>query len=175
MVILDYIIIGVIVLGLIIGLVKGFIKQLLTLLGIVAVVTGTAYLCRFPQQWLSGVISNGTVLTVVSVAATLIVLSVVYGLLAFFIRKAFHSVKIIKVLDKLLGMLAGIMISYAVIAIIVAMFQNTGEDFLAFARPFFDEQIQNSVLVKYVFTPNVFGDWIMEVIRSGAESLASTL
>lgn len=167
MVTLDYIIIAVIAIGLIVGLIKGFIKQFLTLLGIVVVAVGTAYLSRFPQTWLSGLIANETVLLVVSFLATIIVLSLVYSLLAFFIRKAFKSVKIINFLDRILGMLAGMVMGYAIMAIVIALFQNTGEDFLAFARPFFDEQLSQSVLVNYVFTPNVFGDWIMEVIRGG--------
>lgn len=172
MAILDYIIIGVVAIGLIVGIVKGFIKQLLTLLGILVVAIGTAYLCKFPQMWFSGLIENQTILTVVSFLVTIIALSLVYSLLAFFIRKAFKSVKIISVLDRILGMLSGILMGYAIMALVIALFQNTGEDFMAFARPFFDEQIQQSVLVQYVFTPNILGDWLTEVIRS---SLAGIL
>lgn len=171
MAILDYIIIGVLAIGLIIGIVKGFIKQLLTLLGILVVAIGTAYLCKFPQMWFSGLIENETILTVVSFLVTIVALSLVYSLLAFFIRKAFKSVKIISVLDRILGMLSGILVGYAIMALIIALFQNTGEDFMAFARPFFDEQIEQSVLVQYVFTPNLLGDWLTEVIRSSLEGI----
>jgi len=169
--ILDYVIIGVGVIGLIVGLIKGLIKQILTLLGVVGITVGTAYLFKFPKQWLSGVIPNDTVLTIVAVVATLIVLSVIYGTIAHFIKKAFKSVKVINVIDKILGMFLGLVVSYAVVAVFVALFTQTGESFLASIRPVIDEQINNSVIVNAVYGNNFFGNWVISVIQSGLATI----
>ncbi len=56
--IIDYVIIAIAVISLIVGLIRGFISQILVLLGIVAISVGTSYLFKFPMQWLSGLITN---------------------------------------------------------------------------------------------------------------------
>lgn len=169
--VLDYIIIAIVAIGLIIGLIKGLIKQLLSLLGVVSVTVGTAYLFQFPKQWLSGVIPDETWLSVAAIAITLIVLSATYALLAYFINKAFKSVKIIKVIDRIFGMIVGIVIAYALVAIIIALFTETSSDFMPHIHPFFTEQINNSVIVKAVYSNNVFGKWIMDIIKQGITGL----
>lgn len=169
--ILDYVIIGITALCLIVGLVKGLIKQLLSLLGVFAVTVGTAYLFKFPQQWLSGIIPNETWLTVAAIAATLIVLSLVYALIAFIIKKALHSVKLIKVIDKIFGMAVGAVVAYAIIAVVIALFTQTPDTFLPHVHAYMDEQIARSLIVEKIYANNFFGNWVMDILKQGLSTI----
>ena len=97
--IIDYVIIAIAVIGLIVGLIRGFISQLLALLGIVAVAVGTSYLFKYPQQWFSGLIANEKVCTIVAIVLTVIVLAIIYGIIAHFFKKPFKHFKLLKALQ----------------------------------------------------------------------------
>lgn len=166
--IIDYVILGIILVGFIIGLVKGFIKQLLNLIGVVGVVVGTAYLFVFPKQWLSGLIANETVVTIVAIVATLVVLGTVYGIVAHFIKKAFKSVKVMKVIDRIFGMLTGVAVAYAVVAVVIAVLQT---DLMPTLKGLLADQIENSLIINTVYSNNFFGDWVCNLIREGVSSI----
>lgn len=169
--IIDYVIIGFLALGLVIGAIKGLLKQILALLGVVVIFTGTAYLGKFPQSWLSGVITNETVCTIVAFVATFVVISVVYGLLSFGLRKLFTSIKIIKVADKICGLVLGIVVVYAVFGVVIALLTKTGEAFLPRIKELLKDQLANSFFVNKIYANNFFGDWILNIIRNGLNSV----
>lgn len=169
--IIDYVIIGIAVIGLIIGLVRGLIEQLLTLLGIVAVAVGTSYLFRFPVQWLSGIIPNEKVTAIVSIIITAIVLAVIYGVIASLVKKPFKKVKVLKSVDKILGGVLGVAIVYALVALFVAAMSNEGVTFFAKLRELLSAQLENSVIINMVYGNNFFGDWILNVIISGLQQI----
>lgn len=170
--IIDYVIIAIAVIGLIIGLIRGFIEQLLTLLGIFVVAVGTSYLFRFPQQWLAGVISNEKVLSIVAIVLTALVIAVVYAVIAKLVAKPFKSIKVIKAIDKILGGVVAVAVVYALFALFVEALTRTDIAFLAKINEMLASQTENSVIIKTVYANNFFGKWILDVISNGVAQLA---
>ena len=164
--IIDYVIIAIAVVALIIGLVKGFIGQLLTLLGIVAVAVGTSYLFKFPMQWLSGVIPHEKALSIVCIILTALALAVIYGVIAHFVKKPFKSIKMIKAIDKLLGGVLAVAVVYALFAIFIEALTRTDIEFMAKVNELVAPRMENSVIVNTVYSNNFFGKWIFDVISN---------
>lgn len=164
--IIDYVIIGIAVIGLIVGLCRGLIKQLLVLLGIVAVAVGTSYLFVYPCKWFGGIISNQQVLSIVSIVLTVIVLGLIYGGIAKVIYMPFKNVKVIKATDRLLGAVLGVAIVYALVALFVALTTSTNIGFMQKINNLLAGQMNNSVIVKSVYANNFFGNWSLGVISN---------
>lgn len=173
--IIDYVILAVFVIGLIIGLVRGFIGQLLALLGIVAIAVGTSYLFKFPQQWLSAVITNEKALSITSIILTVIVLSVVYGVIAKLVAKPFKTIKLIKAIDKLLGGVLAVAVVYALMALFVEALTRTDIAFLAKIQELLAPQTENSVIIHSVYANNFFGRWIFDVISNGVRQVMAVM
>ena len=149
--IIDYVIIAIAVISLIVGLIRGFISQILVLLGIVAISVGTSYLFKFPMQWLSGLITNEKALSIVSIVIT--------------------AIAFIKALDKLLGGVFGVVVAYAIVAIFVEAMTRTDIGFLAKISELLAPQTENSVIIKSVYSNNFFGKWIFDVIGNAITQL----
>ncbi len=169
--IIDYVIMAIAVISLIVGLIRGFISQILVLLGIVAISVGTSYLFKFPMQWLSGLITNEKALSIVSIVITAIALCVIYGIIAHFVKKPFKSIKFIKAIDKLLGGVFGVVVAYAIVAIFVEAMTRTDIGFLAKISELLAPQTENSVIIKSVYSNNFFGKWIFDVIGNAITQL----
>lgn len=165
--IIDYIIIGIAVVALIIGLIRGFIGQLLALLGIVAIAVGTSYLFKYPQGWIASFISNEKIASIVAIVLTAIVLSIVYGVIAHFVKKPFKSIKVIKAVDKLLGGVLGVAVVYAVFALLIEALNRPDIEFLAKINEWIAPRLENSAIIKTVYSNNFFGKWIFDVISEG--------
>lgn len=170
--IIDYVILGIAAIGLIVGLIRGFIGQLLALLGIVAVAVGTSYLFRFPMQWLSGVIPDEKVLSIVCIVLTAIVLAIVYGVIAHFVKKPFKHFKLLKAVDKILGGVLSVAVVYALVAIFVEALQRTDIEFMAKISELLAPQTENSVIINSVYSNNFFGKWIFDVISEAIAQIA---
>lgn len=164
--IIDFVIIAIAVIGLVIGIVRGFIGQLLALLGIVVVAVGTSYLFKFPMQWLSGIIPNEKVLSIVSIVLTAIVILVVYCVIAHFVKKPFKTIKVMKTIDRLLGGVLAVAVVYALLAIFVEALTRTDIEFMAKINELVAPQMENSVIVNTVYSNNFFGKWIFDVISN---------
>lgn len=170
--IIDYVILAIAVIGLIVGLIRGFIEQLLALLGIVAVAVGTSYLFRFPQQWLAAVIPNEQVASIVAIVLTAIVLAIIYSVIAHFVKKPFKHFKLLKVVDKILGGVMSVAVVYALVAIFVEALTRTDIEFLAKINELLAPQTENSVIINSVYANNFFGKWIFDIVSSGIAQLA---
>lgn len=170
--VIDYVIIGIAVIGLIIGLVRGFIEQLLALLGIVAIAVGTSYLFQLPQQWLASVIPDEKIASIVAIVLTVIVLGIVYGVIAHFVKKPFKSIKLIKAIDKLLGGVLSVAVVYALLAIFIEALTRTDIEFMAKINEMVAPHMENSVIVNTVYANNFFGKWIFDVISNGIAQIA---
>lgn len=169
--IIDYVILGIAVIGLIIGLVRGFIEQLLALLGIVAIAVGTSYLFKFPQQWLAGVITDEKIASIVAIVLTAIVLAIVYGVIAFFVKKPFKSIKIMKTIDRILGGVLGLAVVYALFAIFIEALTRTDIEFMAKVNEMVAPHMESSLIVNTVYSNNFFGKWIFDVISAGIQQV----
>ena len=168
--IIDYVFIAIAVIGLIIGLIRGVISQLLALLGVFAVAVGTSYLFKFPMKWLSPVVHNDTVLTIVAIVLTAMVLLVIYCIIAKLVKKPFKSIKILKGIDKVIGGIVGVAVAYAAIALFVAALTTlTDVELFAKLNSWLAPQMQESLIIKTVYANNFFGNWILGVIRQGVD------
>ena len=170
---IDYIIFAILAISMIMGFIKGLIKQLLTVGGIIVVALLTATFTPFVQGWLDGIMSQETG-AAVAMFATVILLSVVYSLLAWLLRKLLNRIHIIKILDKVFGGVMGIVVVYLVFAVIFGVFTMTGDGFLPLLKSGLQEGFQNSWFGQNIYTlkGNFFGKWVIEGI---AEKLIQNL
>lgn len=169
--IIDYVILAFAVIGLIVGLARGFIGQLLALLGIVAVAVGTSYLFMFPQQWLAGVITDEKLLAIVSIALTAIALTAIYVVIAVLVKKPFKSIKVMKTIDKLIGGVLGVVVVYALVALFVEALTRSDIEFMASIKELLAPQTENSAIINTVYANNFFGKWIFDVISDGIKQV----
>ncbi|MCM1289118.1 MAG: CvpA family protein [Corallococcus sp.] len=162
----DYVIIGIVVIGALIGFFKKFCKSLFDLIGIAAVTIGTAYLSRFPMQWF-GFISSVAWRACAALAATLIVVSVVYAVVAHFLKKPFLKIKFPSVISRIFGMLIGIVSVYAVIAVVVTVLLNVDISLVVKVRELLGNQLTDSWIINNVYANNFFGDWLLKLFVRG--------
>lgn len=164
--VLDYIILGGFAIGMIIGLVKGLWSQLFNFVGVFVVSIGTGYLYQYPMQWFSKWITDPTVLSIVALIATFIVLSIVYGIISHLLKKLFTSIKVLKVLDKLFGMLLGIGIAYSVFAIAISFIDNSTFNLIVMLKEKLGTQWTESWVINNIYANNFFGDWLLQLVAS---------
>ena len=170
--ILDYVILAIFALGTVIGIFKGFLKQILTVVGVIVVATLTATVQPYVQSWLTKAIASENTRSVVSLIATVILLIVAYSLFALLIRRILRGVSILKLADRILGGLIGFAVVYFVFAVIVALFLQTSETFMPTIKGWLNDDFQGSWIVTKIYGKNFFGDWIIKDI---AEKLINRL
>ena len=127
---LDYIILGLTAFFFILGIIKGFLKQLFSFLGMIIVFTCGSILTPYAQEWLSGVIPDESLRSVVAMVASYLVLFIVWALLTALIIKLLTKIKIIGFLNRVLGGLLGIATIYVICAVVFALVLSTNESFL---------------------------------------------
>lgn len=166
MTIVDWIIIGIAGIGLIIGLCKGFLNQVVSLVGFAAVVVGTVYLFQYPYKWFEALIANEQIRKIVAIAATFLTLAVACGVIGSAVLKAFKNVKFLKGIDVLLGGALSLALVYSIVAILVAMMTRTSEEFLPQVKNFLQPHFQNSWIVANIYKENFVGNWVFDVIST---------
>lgn len=164
--IIDYVIIGMVAIGAIVGLCRKLCKMLFDLIGIILVGIGTAYLSRFPYRWF-GFIESTTWRACAALAATLIVFSVVCGVVAYFLKKPFLKKQFPSILSRLLGMVLGAVCIYAVVSVLISVLLNANVSFVAQLREMLGTQLADSWIVNHVYANNFFGDWLVEAFVGG--------
>ena len=162
--ILDYIILGLLAVSLVIGLIKGFIKQLLTILGVFVVATVTATVAPYVQSWFTSFIPNDNARTIVAMIVSALIVIIVYSIVALLLRAILTKIKILKVIDVILGGLTGIAVVYMIFAVVFALLLSTGENFLVATKGALGETFQNSWFGTHIYSNNFFGDWIIKGI-----------
>ena len=170
--VLDFVILAILAISMIVGLFKGLLKQLLTVVGIIVVAMLTATVAPFVQSWFVNIIPNEGTRAAVAMFASLILLAVAYGVLAWLLGKLLKKIKIFKVLDKILGGAMGIAVVYLVFSVIFAVILDTNENFLPSIKNSVGDAFQNGWFGTHIYAKNPFGTWI---IRDIAEKLIQSL
>ena len=170
--ILDYVIIAIFVLSTVLGVFKGFIKQALTIIGVIVVATLTATVTPYVQNWLTSVIADDNTRAVVAMIASVLLLVAAYSVFALLIQRVLKKIKIIKFVDSLLGGLIGASVVYFSFAVIVALFNSTGDGFLPHIKSLVGDSFTTSWVVTKVYANNFFGDCVINGI---AEKLINSL
>ena len=162
--ILDYIFIALAVVGLVVGLLKGFLKQVLAVVGVVVVATLTAVVEPHVQNWFVNTSMSDSTRNLVAMLVTVLLLAAVYGLLAYLIGKLLKKIKVIKILDRILGAVLGVAVVYLSFAVLLALLINTSETFLPSIKSLTSDYIENSWIVTHIYKNNFFGDWVINGI-----------
>lgn len=170
--ILDYVIIAVFIISTVIGIFKGFIKQALTIIGVIVVATLTATITPYVQSWLVKVIENENTRTVLAMVVSVVLLVVAYSLFALLIQRLLTSISVLKVVNRVLGGVLGFAVVYFVFAVIVALFNSTSEEFMPTIKGWLGDDFQSSWIATHIYGKNFFGDW---VIKDIAEKLINSL
>lgn len=145
----------------VIGIFKGIIKQVLTILGIFVVATLTATVAPLVQGWFAGVIDNENTRSLIAMVIAALILSTVYGLAAWLVNKLLKRVKIIKVLNRVLGGVMGLLVVYLLFAVIFALFKDTGENFMPLLKKAMGNGFNESWVGNHLYRLNFFGRWIV--------------
>lgn len=174
--VLDYIVLVLFVISTVNGLFKGFIKQTLTIVGVFVVTMLTATVTPLVQSWFVNVIEDENTRTLVAMVASVILLIVAYTILALIVRRILRKVKIIKLLDKLLGGLIGFGVMYFVLAVVYALMLNTGDSFMPTIKGWVGDTFETSWIGNHIYANNFFGDWVINGIAEKIlDSLQATL
>ena len=107
--VLDWIIVGVAVVAFVIGIIKGFFRQLFALGGILLVFKCGSLLTPYAQEWLSSLIPDDSVRSLVALLASYIVLFVVLGIAIVYVCCAVLFALVLKTSDTLMPWLKNIM------------------------------------------------------------------
>lgn len=170
--ILDYIILVLLVVCTAIGFFKGFIKQVLAIVGVFVVVTLTATVSPYVQNWLANVITNENTCAVLAMIGAALLITVVYSMLALLVRRLLKNIAIVKALDRVLGGFIGLALVYLVFAVIFALLNSTSETFMAATKNLLGDTFNNSWFGTHIYANNFFGDWIIKGI---AEKILNSL
>lgn len=170
--VLDYIILVLVVASTVNGIFKGFIKQVLTIIGVVVVATLTATIAPYVQNWFVNLIEDEGKRTMIAMIVAAVLLIVVYTIVALILQRLLKKVKIIGFLDKILGGLVGFGVIYFVFAVIFALFLDTGENFMPLIKSWVGDTFTNSWIGTHIYGNNFFGDW---VIINIAEKILNSL
>ena len=170
--VLDFIVLALFVASTINGLFKGFIKQTLTIVGVLVVAMLTATVTPLVQSWLVNVIDNENTRTLVAMVASVVLLIVAYTILALIVRRLLRKVKIIKLLDKILGGLVGFGVMYFIFAVVYALMLNTADSFMPTIKGWVGDSFETSWIGNHIYSNNFFGDWVINGI---AEKILNSL
>ena len=162
--VLDYIFLALVAVAFIAGLFKGLIRQILTIVGVILVATLTATVEPYVQNWFVNTSMDEGTRNVVAMIATVILLTVSYALVALLITKLLKKVKIIGVLDRILGGVLGLAVVYLVFAVLFALITDTKAEFLPLIKSTMGGAFQDSWIGAHIYKNNFFGDWIINGI-----------
>ena len=170
--VLDYVILALAAVSVIHGIFKGFIRQVLVIVGIIVVAMLTATVQPYIQSWLTNLIPDDSKRAVVAMILSVILLIVAYAILASLIHRILKNITILNVVDKVLGGLIGVAVVYFVFAIFFALLLETDEAFMPAFKLLLGDSVQNSWIANKVYSNNFFGSFIVKDI---AERILNSL
>jgi membrane protein required for colicin V production len=103
---IDYAVLGVLAVSVVLGLVRGFVREVLSLLGWLLALYLAAVFATDAAMWLPQDFATLMIRQLIAALAIFLVVSVVTGILAWLIAKLVHSVGL-GLIDRLLGAMFG--------------------------------------------------------------------
>ena len=164
--VLDWIIVGVAVVAFVIGIIKGLFRQLFALGGILLVFKCGSLLTPYAQEWLSSLIPDDSVRSLVALLASYIVLFVVWALISGIILKILEKSKALGGINRIMGGVLGIAIVYVCCAVLFALVLKTSDTFMPWLKNIMKPLIEGeypSWIVTNIFPAdgNKLGEWIV--------------
>lgn len=170
---LDYIILAAFIIGLIMGLIKGFVKQILAIVGVILISTLTAVISPYVQNWFVNLIPDENTRKVVALIATVIILFVAYLVISLLVNKLLSKFKTVNAINRLIGGLVAIITVYLSVSVIMALFNDTSDDFFAIIKSTgVGRAFEESWFANHLYSNNFFGKWLVKGI---AERLANSI
>ncbi len=158
------------------GFFKGIIKQVLTILGVIAVASLTAVVAPYVQGWLEGAIGDENLRNALAMIVAALLIAVVYGVVAMLVARLLRNIHVVGVLDRLLGAVMGFVVVYLVFAVLFALVKDTGEGFLPLTKKLLGDGFANSWVGNHIYKHNFFGDWIVvDIAQKLLDSLSPNL
>lgn len=170
--VLDYIVMALAVIFVVVGVFKGLFRQILTIVGIIVVATLTATVSPYVQSWLVETPIPENARALVAIIASVILIAVVYGVVALLITKLLKRFKIMKALNYVLGGVLGLAVVYFFFAVVFALFNSTGEEFMPLLKLWVGDAFRDSWIANNIYANNPFGNWVVVDI---AQSLLQKL
>lgn len=163
---LDYVILVLLAVSMVIGFLKGFIKQLLAVGGIFVITTLTATVTPYVDTWIAPYIESDGTRAAVAMFGAIILISAAYALAGWILGKVLKKIGIIKVLDKILGALVGVVAVYLVFAVVFALLTQTGDIFLPRIKALLGDSVADSWFAQNIYGggKNFFGNWVINDI-----------
>lgn len=164
--VLDWIIVGVAAVAFVIGIIKGLFRQLFALGGILLVFKCGSLLTPYAQEWLSSLIPDDSVRSLVALLASYIVLFVVWALISGIILKILEKSKALGGINRIMGGVLGIAIVYVCCAVLFALVLKTSDTFMPWLKNIMKPLIEGenpSWIVTNIFPAdgNKLGEWIV--------------
>ncbi len=164
---IDYVLLGICALVGVFGAIKGFLRRIITVLGIVLTILLTSWLCKYPREWLSSVIGDASARSILALIITFVVMGLVVAFTMKSLENKIHNIEGMKMVDVLLGFLIGVGLVYVVVGVVwnlaVAWSENAGR-LLKAVSSFFVDILKNSYLVSRLFTDNAFIQLLIQLL-----------
>lgn len=165
---LDYLWLILFAAGLIFGAVRGFLKIVFALVGVIVVAVATSYLSPYADKWLSSLITTDGTRALVSMIATFLVLSVLYGLITKLISKLVNKITVLGWINRLLGAFCGAATVYVVFSLIASLVFGTSDGLFNKLAELLKQPFEESWIITNIYggaenpEKNFFGHWLLE-------------
>lgn len=155
----DYVLLGITAIVGVLGAIKGFLRRIVSVIGIVLTILLTSWLCQYPREWLSSVISDESARSILALVATFVVVGLVVALVMKSIENKIQNQDGMKLLDVLLGFCVNVGIVYVSVGIVWTVCLSWAEStsrLLTAISTFISELLNKSFLTAKLFTDNAF-------------------
>lgn len=177
MTVLDYIYLIALGAGIILGLWRGLVKQIFVLAGVVVIAVGTSYLSPLPTKWLQNAISSDTTRSIVGVAITFVVLTIVYSVVTTLISRLINKTPGLGKANRILGAVFAFAVVYLAFGFVTALVVQTSPDVMPSLKTVFGKSWIVSNIYGGAESPerNFFGNWLLKTLIEKIQSLAPDL
>lgn len=162
--ILDWIIIGAFAVALIIGVLKGILKQIFSIAGFFIVIFCTSLLAPYVQSWFAGVIESENTRMIIAMILSAVILIAGTAILSFVLRKILTRSKTIGAINRILGGVVAVVITYLAISVAVELILNTSDQLFVKLKEAVAPSFRESWIVNNLYKNNFFGRFVVEGI-----------
>lgn len=162
--VLDWIIIAAFAVALVIGTIKGILKQIFSIVGFFVVVFCTSILAPYVQSWFAEVIESENTRMIIGLVLSAAILIAGTALLSYVLRKLLTRNKTISFLNRVLGGVAAVIITYLAISVAKELILNTSENLFRALKEMVAPSFRESWILTNLYQSNFFGRLIIKGI-----------
>lgn len=159
--VLDWIFVAALAAGLLLGLIKGFLKPLFSAIGIVVIAYGTSLLTPVVAGWTAKAEMSDSIRSLVALVITVVLLTVIWGIASFALRKAITRGKTLGIVNRVIGAALGVVIVYLAFAVIIACVSGPMGD-IAGLNEKYGADVSASWIAQNLYAKNPFGNLVVD-------------